>query len=156
MHSFSKKVQHSFLGYSIWKKNCLFVSTAYWLCYLNSTINPFLYALCNANFRQTFKRILTCKWSTRPRYRGLGGAMAAHALPGLNQLPPLRWSNRNFIHSFGCLSPSPSSYPFFRLFIWSGDISYSKSHSISNNLFVVLFFLRNRFAFLCFLFWLGP
>ena len=38
---------------------------AYYLCYLNSTVNPVLYALCNAAFRRTYIRILTCQFSTR-------------------------------------------------------------------------------------------
>lgn len=39
----------------------------YALCYINSTINPILYALCNASFRRTYVRILTCKWQSRNR-----------------------------------------------------------------------------------------
>lgn len=58
-----------------------------WLGYVNSTLNPVLYPLCNANFRRAFAKMLakSCCRTSHPQHRthplpSSGSVMAAHQL----------------------------------------------------------------------------
>jgi len=54
------------IGFCSENKSCgvplTLYNLSYWLCYLNSPINPFCYALANEQFRKAFLRILRLDW----------------------------------------------------------------------------------------------
>lgn len=45
--------------------------TTFWLTYVNSTINPFLYNFCSPDFRRAFRKIL-CRTKSTPKNTSLG------------------------------------------------------------------------------------
>ena len=58
-----------------------------WFGYFNSTLNPILYPLCNANFKTAFKRMLRCGSTSETVVNGIQYHHAAPAtnIPNSNQ-----------------------------------------------------------------------
>ncbi|XP_014667277.1 PREDICTED: muscarinic acetylcholine receptor M1-like [Priapulus caudatus] len=53
------------LGFCPTCVNADLYSFSYWLCYMNSPLNPFMYALANVQFKKTFVRMLKGDWKRR-------------------------------------------------------------------------------------------
>lgn len=61
-----------------------------WVGYLNSTLNPFLYAMCNIGFRRKFKRMFQTKWRRRAFSRNRPSTNTTTKLLSLRSRPGSR------------------------------------------------------------------
>ncbi|UJR33867.1 hypothetical protein I4U23_021288 [Adineta vaga] len=67
-----------------WCNDCIserIYTASIWLGYLNSTVNPLIYPLCNAHFRRAFQKICYCKHAktTLPNLNALRELHALHS-----------------------------------------------------------------------------
>ncbi|CAF0782737.1 unnamed protein product [Didymodactylos carnosus] len=65
-----------------WCKTCVSDSvflSSIWLGYLNSSLNPLIYPLCNAHFRHAFKKIFYCVERTKTKLPNLAALKELHS-----------------------------------------------------------------------------
>lgn len=75
-----------------WCQNCVsetIYTASVWLGYLNSTLNPLIYPLCNKHFRRAFRKIFYCHHA-KTKLPNLNGLRELHALHSLRSLRSLR------------------------------------------------------------------
>jgi hypothetical protein len=65
-----------------WCNHCIsdsIYTASIWLGYLNSTVNPLIYPLCNVHFRRAFQKICYCKHA-KTKLPNLNALRELHAL----------------------------------------------------------------------------